>query len=82
MTSSEIALFAIEGFDGVLMRPGEPEYDDARRVFNGMIDRYPALIARCASADDVATVVLMARAGAAGANGAGRRPRGQRCGGC
>lgn len=61
MTRSEIALGAIEGFDGVLMRPGEPEYDDARRVFNGMIDRYPALIARCASADDVAAVVLMAR---------------------
>ena len=47
---------------GTLLRPGEASYDDARRVFNGMIDRRPALIARCASTADVAAAVKHARA--------------------
>lgn len=34
-------------FSGVLPGPGESGYEDARRVHNGMIDRRPALIARC-----------------------------------
>jgi len=61
MTTSEITTFAIDGFDGSLMHPFDPGYDEARRVFNGMIDRYPAVIARCTSADDVAAVVRMAQ---------------------
>src|SRR4029453_14540603 len=40
---------------------GEEGYDEARRVWNGAIDRRPALIARCAGADDVATIVRYAR---------------------
>ena len=36
-------------------------YDDARKVFNGMIDRRPALIARCTCADDVVAAVNLAR---------------------
>jgi hypothetical protein len=48
---------AIEGFEGTTLRPGEPAYDEARRVFNGMVDRRPALIARCSSVADVAAVV-------------------------
>jgi FAD/FMN-containing dehydrogenase len=53
--------FQLEGFGGELLRPGDAGYDDARAVFNGMIDRSPALIARCASADDVAASVGLAR---------------------
>lgn len=48
-------------FRGALLRPGEEGYDEARRIWNGGIDRYPALIARCAGADDVATAVQFAR---------------------
>jgi FAD/FMN-containing dehydrogenase/pimeloyl-ACP methyl ester carboxylesterase len=52
------------GFGGELVGPGEPRYDELRRVFNGMIDRRPAMIARCANADDVSAAVRFARAGA------------------
>jgi len=49
------------GFRGALLRPGEDGYDEARRIWNGAIDRRPALIARCAGADDVAAAVRFAR---------------------
>ncbi|HET9255186.1 MAG TPA: FAD-binding oxidoreductase [Pseudonocardiaceae bacterium] len=48
-------------FRGALLRPGEQGYDEARRIWNGAIDRHPALIARCAGADDVITAVRFAR---------------------
>ena len=48
-------------FRGALLLPGEEGYDDTRRVWNGAIDRRPAVIARCAGADDVATAVRFAR---------------------
>ncbi|HEX2126351.1 MAG TPA: FAD-binding oxidoreductase [Thermoleophilaceae bacterium] len=48
-------------FRGALLRPGEEGYDDARRIWNGAIDRHPALIARCAGGDDVAEAVRFAR---------------------
>jgi len=47
---------------GSLIQPGDPAYDEARRVWNGMIDRYPALIVRCADVADVMTSVRFARA--------------------
>jgi FAD/FMN-containing dehydrogenase len=47
----------IDGFAGTIWEPGDPGYDDARHVFNGMIDRRPALIARCRSADDVSAAL-------------------------
>jgi FAD/FMN-containing dehydrogenase len=48
-------------FRGTLLRPGEEGYPEARRVWNGAIDRSPALIARCAGADDVQAAVRFAR---------------------
>ncbi|HEX5619936.1 MAG TPA: FAD-binding oxidoreductase [Solirubrobacteraceae bacterium] len=48
-------------FRGALLRPGEESYDEARRIWNGAIDRRPALIARCAGADDVVEAVRFAR---------------------
>jgi hypothetical protein len=48
-------------FRGALLRPGEEGFDEARRVWNGAIDRRPALIARCAGADDVVEAVRFAR---------------------
>ena len=55
------ASFDLPGFDGQLFHPGDADYDEARKVFNGMIDRRPALIARCSNADDVAAAVNLAR---------------------
>src|SRR4051794_11712471 len=48
-------------FRGTLLRPGEEGYDEARRVWNGAIDRRPALIARCAGTDDIQAAVRFAR---------------------
>jgi FAD/FMN-containing dehydrogenase len=49
------------GFRGQLLRPADAGYDDARRIWNGMIDRKPGLIARCLDATDVARAVTFAR---------------------
>lgn len=46
---------------GTLLRPGDAGYDDARKVYNAMIDRRPRLIARCADVADVITAVGYAR---------------------
>src|SRR5262245_47444095 len=45
---------------GKLILSSEPEYEATRRVYNGMIDRYPALIACCANVADVITAVNFA----------------------
>ncbi|MGH9817424.1 MAG: FAD-binding oxidoreductase [Candidatus Acidiferrales bacterium] len=46
---------------GELLAPADTGYDEARRIFNAMIDRHPALIVRCAHTDDVAAAVRFAR---------------------
>jgi len=46
---------------GTLFSPGQQGYDAARRIWNGMIDRHPALIARCADVADVVRAVTFAR---------------------
>lgn len=50
-----------DGFYGDLILPGEPGYEEARLVFNRMIDRRPALIARCSTTADVAAAVDFGR---------------------
>ena len=49
------------GFAGELLQQDDDGYDDARRIHNGLIDRRPALIARCRGSADVADAVLLAR---------------------
>ena len=44
-----------------ILRPNDAGYDDARRLHNGLIDKRPALIARCRTAADVAAAVTRAR---------------------
>lgn len=46
---------------GELIRTDDANYDEVRAVWNGMIDRHPALIARCATVDDVVASVNFAR---------------------
>jgi FAD/FMN-containing dehydrogenase len=50
-----------DDFRGELIRPGDPGYDTARRVWNEMIDRRPALIARPTGPADVRAAVSVAR---------------------
>jgi FAD/FMN-containing dehydrogenase len=47
-------------FRGELIRPGDATYDERRRVWNGSIDRFPALIARCSGVADVIAAVRFA----------------------
>lgn len=46
---------------GVVLKPGDDGYDSARRVYNGSIDRHPAVIARCAGVDDIRHSLEFAR---------------------
>src|SRR5947209_1461626 len=46
---------------GELLQPGDEGYEAARKVYNGMIDKHPALIARCADVADVITAVNFGR---------------------
>ena len=46
---------------GDLIVPGDPGYDEARAVYNGMVDKHPAAIARCRDTADVIACVRFAR---------------------
>lgn len=58
--AQSLAAFAGQ-FRGELIQPSDPGYDDARKVYNGMIDKRPALIARCADVADVIAAVNYGR---------------------
>jgi FAD/FMN-containing dehydrogenase len=51
----------VQGVRGTVLRPGDPGYDDARAIWNGLIDRRPALIVQCTGAADVVDTVNFAR---------------------
>src|SRR6266540_2421542 len=58
----EAAVTALaDSFRGQLIRPDDPTYDEHRKIWNGSIDRFPALIARCAGVADVMAAVRFAR---------------------
>lgn len=48
-------------FEGEVILPGDPAYEEVRQIWNAMIDRKPGMIARCTSADDVVRAVNFAR---------------------
>ncbi|MBV1799860.1 FAD-dependent oxidoreductase [Siccirubricoccus sp. G192] len=56
-TAAELA----RSFMGQVLRPGDPGYEDARKVHNGLIDKRPALIARCGGLADIVDAVKLAR---------------------
>jgi len=51
----------IDGFTGALLEPADPDYDGARSLWDAMIDKRPAVIARCRSTTDVVTALAYAR---------------------
>src|SRR3954452_15014223 len=61
MPAAQAARQELSGFEGQLIGPQDAEFDEAKRVYNAMIDRTPALIARPARAEDVARAVGFAR---------------------
>jgi FAD/FMN-containing dehydrogenase len=60
-SSTGAALTLAGKLDGQVCLPGTSGYDEARRVFNAMIDRHPAVIIRCGSVEDVVEGVGFAR---------------------
>src|SRR5688572_27899938 len=50
-----------DGFAGAALRPADPGYDEARAVYNGMIDRRPTLVVRPTGAADIRDAVAFAR---------------------
>lgn len=60
LTKTQLEQFTAR-LQGQVLRPGASGYDAARMVWNGMVDKHPALIARCTATDDVVACVNFAR---------------------
>ncbi len=58
--NQQIEILAAQ-LQGKLIHPGHPDYDEARQIWNGMIDKHPALIVQCAHEQDVITAVSFAK---------------------
>jgi FAD/FMN-containing dehydrogenase len=58
---ADAAAALASAFSGELLQPGHPDYDAARRVHNGLVDKRPALIARCRGVADVVDAVKFGR---------------------
>src|ERR671935_1751711 len=62
LTLEETAVAELQaGFRGHVVGRDDPSYDEHRKIWNGSIDRRPALIARCAGVADVMSAVKFAR---------------------
>ncbi len=65
MVATQLSPAAMETFAaslrGPLVTPGDPQYDEARKVYNGMIDKRPACVVRCHDVADVIGAVNFAR---------------------
>src|SRR5262245_40398565 len=62
VTSLADAVKALSGaFGGQLLQPADAGYEEARKVHNGLIDKRPALVARCRGVADVVDAVNLAR---------------------
>ena len=77
MTDSAVATFKAS-LRGGLIAPGDAGYDEARKVYNGMIDRRPRFIARCADVADVIAAVNFGREQQAARLDPRRRPQRRR----
>ncbi|MDA4114421.1 MAG: FAD-binding oxidoreductase [Thaumarchaeota archaeon] len=60
VVAAEAAKALKDDFRGNIVLPGEPSYEQARKVWNGMIDKHPAIILRCAGTSDVMKAVRFA----------------------
>jgi FAD/FMN-containing dehydrogenase len=60
-TTGTASLELDAGFTGQQFRPGDDAYDDARAIYNALIDKRPAVIARCSGVADVIDAVSLAR---------------------
>lgn len=61
VTEADVNAFA-KGFKGQLIKSDSPGYDEARSIWNAMIDKKPELIARCTSTEDIVQAVRFAKA--------------------
>jgi FAD/FMN-containing dehydrogenase len=61
ITAGAAARRELTGFAGQLIDTDDPRYEEARKLYNAMIDKRPALIARCAGQDDVTKAIAFAR---------------------